>query len=104
MVSRFVQEAGLIQKDPAKFTPLKTSEYANIARERPNTMPNTIKSNLSKDISKFNVGSAVVHARYGEGVIVAMDGNTATILFAKLEESSVGIAQKILNLNKNLFL
>ena len=100
MVSRFVQEAGLIQKDPAKFTPLKTSEYANIARERPNTMPNTIKPNLSKDISKFNVGSAVVHARYGEGVIVAMDGNTATILFAKLGNKNFNLTLAPIELKK----
>lgn len=84
LVSRFVEEAGLIQKDPAQFKPMKISEYANIAKERPISKPNSIKSNLQKDISVFKVGSAVIHSRYGEGIIIDLDGSTATILFAKL--------------------
>lgn len=82
MVSRFVEEAGLVKKDPAIFNPIKVSEYANIGRERPK--PNNIKPKLNKDISVFKVGSVVVHSRYGEGIITMLNGSTATISFAGL--------------------
>ncbi len=84
IVSRFVEEAGLIQKDPTKFNPMQISEYANISKERPKSMPNNIKTDLTKDLSCFKIGSVVVHSRYGEGVITALDGSTATIMFGKL--------------------
>ena len=50
LVSRFVEEAGLIEKDPAQFTPLKISEYANLTKERPITKSNNIRPNVNKDI------------------------------------------------------
>jgi len=74
----------LIQKDPTKFNPMQISEYANISKERPKSMPNNIKTDLTKDLSCFKIGSVVVHSRYGEGVITALDGSTATIMFGKL--------------------
>lgn len=84
LVSRFVEEAELIKPDPTKFKPIKVSEYANIPKERPKTMPNTIRTDLQKDLSVFKVGSIVIHSRYGEGIITALDGTTATIAFGKL--------------------
>ena len=100
IVSRFVEEAGLIQKDPAKFTTMKLSEYANISMERPKSMPNSIKSNVQKDISAFKVGSVVVHARYGEGVITEMLGDTATIMFAKLGNKNFNLSLAPIELKK----
>ena len=84
LVSRFVEEAELIKPDPTKFKTIKVSEYANIPKERPKTMPNTIRTDLQKDLSVFKVGSVVIHSRYGEGIITALDGTTATIAFGKL--------------------
>lgn len=84
LVSRFVEEAELIKPDPTKFKTIKVSEYANIPKERPKTMPNTIRTDLQKDLSVFKVGSIVIHSRYGEGIITALDGTTATIAFGKL--------------------
>ncbi len=84
LVSRFVEEAELIKPDPTKFKPIKVSEYANIPKERPKTMPNTIRTDLQKDLSVFKVGSIVIHSRYGEGIITSLDGTTATIAFGKL--------------------
>ncbi len=100
LVSRFVEEAGLIEKDPAQFTPLKISEYANLTKERPITKSNNIRPNVNKDISVFNVGSAVVHSRYGEGVIIALDGSTATILFAKLGNKNFNLELAPIELKK----
>lgn len=84
LVSRFVKEAGLIEKNPAKFEPMKISEYANISATRQVTKPCNIKNNVEKDLSQFEVGSLIVHNKYGEGVIEKLENETATIKFEKL--------------------
>lgn len=94
IVSRFVEEAGLIKKEPAKFEPLKPSQYENLTKARPiasfaNQRPvggdaNNIRANVQKDISIFKIGSIVCHSRYGEGEIISLNGDTATIHFTKL--------------------
>lgn len=90
-VSRFVKEAGLINVAPTAFSNTKPSQYENICKERSGAV-NNIKANVLKDLSQFKVGSQVVHTRYGEGVICAMSGNTATVSFPKLGNKNFNLA------------
>ena len=90
-VSRFVEEAGLIEKNPADFKIKEVNKYEKIlqgnAKAVNNTRPsvnNSFQNSISKDISMFNVGTLVVHSRYGEGIIKSRDGDNATIEFKGL--------------------
>lgn len=100
LVSRFVEDAGLIKPDPTKFKPIKISDYANISKERPKVMPNSIRTNLQKDISAFKIGVKVEHSRYGEGVITALDGSTATIAFDKLGNKNFNLELAPINIKE----
>lgn len=84
-VSRFVEEAGLIKKDPTEFKVAEQSKYSGIATtiNRPTSHGAAVRT-IDKDISQYNVGVVVQHNRYGEGVIISRDGDNAVIQFNKL--------------------
>lgn len=80
-VSRFIAEipeeytvSSLIVQ-PKKPAPVSTNSFSRHSRRRQG-------KSLSNN-EHFRIGDAVDHAAYGKGTVVAMNGNTATVLFDK---------------------
>ncbi|MEG1963807.1 MAG: UvrD-helicase domain-containing protein [Clostridia bacterium] len=85
--SRFIKEAGLMpevapvmeysaERKPIDFGKSIEMLLNNVSTKR--------ESANQKDISKFLPNTVIMHKRYGEGIILSVDGENATIKFEKL--------------------
>lgn len=91
VASRFLTEGGLVKEREDKlpyeqqYSPSKSKiDYTKISKPAPAFSTPKTTANTAKDLSKFEVGMMVEHARFGKGQIVEMMGENAKIQFPML--------------------
>lgn len=97
LVSRFVEEAGLIKHAEAKKEQRAESKYVSIVQRSGATStrkPFRPSAVGTKDLSEFVNGANVRHPKYGLGVILSRNGESAKVSFQGLgtKEFSLSIA------------
>ena len=78
MPSRFIVESGVSRAKP------KIAVYNNSTTRQVNSQVDYVKKQINQpkkevaDISGFKIGTMVEHARYGKGVVIALDEEEKT--------------------------
>jgi DNA helicase-2/ATP-dependent DNA helicase PcrA len=87
--------------DAENIPPLKGKTARGTRREAQRKAPLTIEGELiaksTGTVSSFTVGDRVFHQKFGNGNVVAVDGNKLTIAFDKAGEKRVvdGFVERI---------
>jgi DNA helicase-2/ATP-dependent DNA helicase PcrA len=98
---RYVPDGVYDDADAENIPPLKGKTARGTRREAQRKAPLTIEGELiaksTGTVSSFTVGDRVFHQKFGNGNVVAVDGNKLTIAFDKAGEKRVvdGVVERI---------
>jgi DNA helicase-2/ATP-dependent DNA helicase PcrA len=98
---RYVPDGVYDDADAENIPPLKGKTARGARREAQRKAPLTIEGELiaksTGTVSSFTVGDRVFHQKFGNGNVVAVDGNKLTIAFDKAGEKRVvdGVVERI---------